>query len=72
MTTTAWLVADHTGRYPVGAMVALTAASIALSIMVFIIYVGGFVLAVVAVLLAIGMMRMVQPFARSYFGDHSL
>ena len=47
-------------------LIALTAGGIAL------IHVGGFVLALIAVLLAIAVMCMVQPSARSYFGVRSL
>jgi len=47
-------------------LIALTAGGIALNIMAFVIHVGGFVLALIAV------MCMVQPSARSYFGVRSL
>ena len=53
-------------------LIALTAGGIALNIMAFVIHVGGFVLALIAVLLAIAVMCMVQPSARSYFGVRSL
>ena len=47
-------------------LIALTAGGIALNIMAFVIHVGGFVLALIAV------MCMVQPSARSYCGVRSL
>ena len=47
-------------------LIALTVGGIALNIMAFVIHVGGFVLALIAV------MCMVQPSARSYFGVRSL